>query len=132
MNITTIRFLLALKNASMNNKEQVFLEYNKSYLSVLNVLYSEGLIQSFKIHIYKTKFGYSKMIVITLRYVFDKALLKSLSIISSPSKTVFLTLQQLYKISDKRFVLYLSTNKGIFNLIDCKKYRLGGKVLFSC
>ena len=132
MNITTIRFLLALKNASMNNKEQVFLKYNKSYLSVLNVLYSEGLIQSFKTHVYQTKFGYSKMIVITLRYVFNKALLKALTIISSPSKTVFLTLQQLYKISDKRFVLYLSTNRGIYNLIDCKKYRLGGKVLFSC
>ena len=42
-----IKFLLALKNASVLKKELVFLYYNNLFLKFAKVLYRTGLIQNF-------------------------------------------------------------------------------------
>ena len=49
MNLTTIRFLIALKNHSILKKESLTYRSSKTVLRVLISLYTEGYIQSFKI-----------------------------------------------------------------------------------
>ena len=47
MHSNGIKFLLALKNASVLKKELVFFYYNNLFLKLAKVLYRTGLIQNF-------------------------------------------------------------------------------------
>jgi len=129
MNIQTIKFLNTIKNASLSNNETVCVPYNKFILNLLTVLYREGFVQSFKV--YKSDCS-EKKIDIILRYYYNKSSLKSLKIVSSPSKVKFLDYSSLTKISIKKNILFLSTNLGIMTALDCKKKKIGGILFFIC
>ena len=47
MHSNGVKFLLALKNASVLKKEVVFFYYNNLFLKLAKVLYRTGLIQNF-------------------------------------------------------------------------------------
>jgi len=125
MNLTTIRFLIALKNHSILKKEVLIYRYSKSIIHVLTALYQEGYIQSFKIL-------NNKLVYIALRYYFNKPILKNLKLISTLSKPTYLTLKSLYNITDNKNTIFFSTSKGIKTLYQCKREKLGGEALFSC
>lgn len=125
MNLTTIRFLIALKNHSVLKKEFLMYRYSKSIIRVLTSLYQEGYVQSFKI--LNDKFVY-----IVLRYYFNKPILKNLKLISTISNPTYITLKSLYNITDSKNTIFISTSKGIKTLHQCKREKLGGEALFSC
>lgn len=124
MNKTIINFLIILKNASLNNIEHITFTNNSLYFPLLECLYREGIIQSYKI--------VSNKILIIIRNSNNKFLLKELKFISKPSNDVYFSFKDLCKISDRKIVLILSTNKGLLTLTECKKNKLGGKALFIC
>ena len=126
MKLNTIYFLLTLKNASMNRSESVKVKLNNTHLEILSKLYEFGFIQSYKI-IKENNFF---VVVVMLRYAFNKSFLNNIKIISKPSKECYMSLKNIYNISDKKLFMFLSTNKGILNSLDCKKQNVGGKALF--
>jgi len=69
-------------------------------------------------------------IVVKLRYSSNKALLKTLKIISTPVKMVYLNLKNLSKLPTTKSVLFLSTSKGFLTSTECKKNQVGGVLLF--
>jgi len=125
MNRTLIFFLLTLKNAALANKEFIVLDDNTFQRNLIILLYKEGLIQSFSVN-------KERKIRISLRYPLNKNILKKLKIISTPTKSVFLSYQDIIKIPSKKNLLILSTTGGLFTALMCKKKRLGGKALFIC
>ena len=125
MNIYTIKFLIKLKNAALARKEIVITPYNKLSFELVKSLYKEGFIQSFEL-------DKNNQIKIILRFFYNKSILKNLKIISTPSLTKYFTLKDLCKISTKKLVMFISTNKGILTSFDCKKHGLGGVPLFVC
>ena len=129
MNKNLINFLIKLKNASLTQKEVVIIESNKICNSLLEVLYNEGFIQSFRID--KNNEG-KDILVITLRYFCNKPILRNLQIISKPSSIKYMKLSDICQIADKRFVFFFSTSKGFMTGLDCKKKKVGGKLLFMC
>ena len=46
---TLIKALIKLKNASLLNKEIIYLNFDLKYFEILRILYKEGFIQSYKI-----------------------------------------------------------------------------------
>lgn len=127
MNINLIKLLLKLKNASNSKKERITVPYHKTYNILLDVLYQEGLIQSFC-----TNEGDIKSTDVFLRYPSNKSSFETLKIISTPSRIRYLTFSDLCQISDKRHSLFLFTDKNLLVGRECKKHRLGGKLLFIC
>lgn len=125
MNLTTIRFLVALKNHSVLKKEYLVYRYSKSIMSVLVSLYEEGYIQSFKVLD-------NNSVYIVLRYYFNKPIFKNLKILSTLSHPKYITLKTLYNIPDSKNTIFISTVQGILTLSQCKKKKIGGKALFSC
>lgn len=119
-----INFLISLKNASFSKKEELNVPYSEHILQIIKNLYNDGFIQSFKIM--------DNSVYITLRYFFNKSILKGLKLVSTPSKSRYLSFKALTKLSTKKFVLYVSTNKGILTLSQCKKLKIGGVALFYC
>jgi len=124
MNNNLIKLLINIKNSSFINKESIIIDYDSNALKILEILYNEGIIQSFKVHTNK--------IFVFLRYVNNRGLLHYFKIISKISNIVYLKYSDVCQLSNKRFILVLSTNKGFLTGGECKKYKLGGKLLFIC
>ena len=128
MKITLIHLLLALKNASDLKKEKIICSYNKSFISLLKCLYKEGFISYFKV---SNDDGAKLKIIIGLKYSYGKVLsISTLKFLSVPSNLYYLTYKEICKISDKKIILFISTNLGIITQIQCKKYKIGGSPLF--
>lgn len=130
MSVNFVQFLLELKNASLVKKESLSLEYSKIRESMTKTLYDEGFIQSFG---FETNIlnGFKK-IWIVLRYNFCKSSLEGLQLLSKPSSVKFMKLLDISKIPDRKFVIFFSTDKGLLTTIECKKQKVGGKLLFIC
>lgn len=119
-----IKFLLKLKNASLVRKEKIVVNNQKAILPLLNILYREGYIQSF--------FLQDKEIVILLRYNYNKNIFKNLKIFSKISQLVYLSYSDICRVYNNNIILVFSTNKGYLTNMQCKKYKIGGQLLFSC
>jgi|LauGreSBDMM110SN_4_FD.fasta_scaffold90363_2 ribosomal protein S8 len=131
MNINLIKLLLKLKNASNSRKEQVSVVSNKTYNIVLETLYQEGLIQSFS-GLKSTALHSKALTNVFLRYPSNKSSFETFKAISTPSKLHYLTFSDLCQISDKKYILFLFTDKNLLTGNECKKHGLGGKLLFIC
>lgn len=127
MRSNVIKFLITLKNASILRKEFVCCFYNKLFLKLIKILYKEGLIQDYFLK--KNLLG-SFQLIISLKYVYNLGDLSTLKIISRPSWTLFLTYNDICKLSEKKSIFFFSTDKGFLTSLECKKYKLGGKLLF--
>ena len=124
MNINLIKLLLKLKNASNSRKEQVSVISNKTYNIVLETLYQEGLIQSFKINLL------SNQITIIFNSSSNNYFTK-LKLISKPSQNIYLSHKEITLLSTKQKNFCFSTDKGFQTLKGCKQLKLGGKLYFT-
>lgn len=124
MCVTLINFLNKLKNASLLNKEFVYLNFDLKYFEILKVLYREGFIQGYKID----RKNYQT--IVYLRFFENKFVIDRLKFLSTPSQERFLSYSDLCLISNKKTFILLSTNKGLRTIYECKKQKLGGKLLF--
>ena len=121
---TLIKALNKLKNASLVNKEVVYLNFDLKYFEVLRVLYREGFIQGYKID----KKNYQT--IVYLRFFQNNSVLDRLRFLSVPSRERFISYKDLCLINNKKTFVLLSTNKGLRTIFECKKQKLGGKLLF--
>ena len=126
MNKTTKNLLLSLKNSSTIKLNEFYCSYSKKNIKILKVLYIQGFIQSY---IFSSK---SNKIKILLRYTDNKPIFKHLKFISTSVNSKTITYKELVYLFNKRFVLFLFTNKGLITSYESKKYKIGGKSLFLC
>ncbi len=129
MNIKIAKLIVSLKNASKIKQTTTLVDFNKNNLSVLTLLYNEGLVQSFLIKKNKNNIN---TILVYLRYSEGKDVLSTLKLISKPSLSRYFSYTELCFISNKFFFGALSTDKQIISLADCKKLGIGGQFLFLC
>ncbi len=130
MNINFIKFLFALKNASLSKKETVVVDYSSAREKMTKVLYFEGLIQSFSLTM--NSLNEHDFIVIKFRYSFDKSHLKYLTLLSNPSRIKYMKIKDLCHISDKKLMVFFSTTLGFLTTFQFKQLKIGGKLLFVC
>ena len=124
MRLSIIKALVSIKNGCRLNKRTINLKFNKKYLNLLTILYKEGFIQSFFINSSKLS------TTIYLRFFQNKNILSNLKFISTPSRQKFISYFNLCRINTKKIFVLLTTNKGLLTLPECKKQKIGGKILF--
>ena len=125
MTVTLIKLLLKIKNAYFFGKEIVELDYNNKYLRILKLLYCYGFIQSITVNSITLK------MTIYLRYFENKSLINHLKFFSIPSHHQFISFTELSLINDKKNFILFTTDKGLLTLSQCKRKKLGGKILFK-
>jgi len=126
MNSTIIKFLVSLKNASWTSANKLVLNYDNFSLTILQVLYSSGLIQSYTI-LCKNK------VTIFLRKSFNKTLTQNLKLVSTPTQKVSLDYKKIALIrKNTNSILFFSTDRGLLTVSECKKQKVGGVLLFTC
>jgi len=126
MNSTTIKFLINIKNVSLGPNKKLITHCDSFSLSVLKVLYSSGLIQSYRV------LDESKVTII-LRSVFNKTLTNSIKLISTPTYKMSLDYKKISSLrKTTNSVMFFSTDRGLLTGPECKKYKIGGVLLFIC
>lgn len=111
----------SIKNAQLVKKPIIYLKKQKQCEKFLTLLWNEGFILGYKL--------YFKKIKIFLKYSKNKPVINCLKIVSKPSRKIYFSASQLWKINSKNFYIIISTNCGLYSLLECKKQNVGGEIL---
>jgi len=109
----------ALKNGQMANRAYIYFPKIKICENYLKILWTEGFILGYLIE--------NNYIKILLKYSHNKPVINSLFLISKPSRRIFYSIKQIWKIDSSQHFIIFSTNKGLKTIIECKKQNLGGE-----
>jgi ribosomal protein S8 len=125
MNLTAIRNLIKIKNASLHHKDKVNVIFNIYTLELIKILYKNGFIKSYTV-IKQVE------IAIVLNQLYRLNSTSTLKIISTPTKKLYVTYRNICKIKNIKTLFCFSTTKGLMTIDNCKRHRLGGILLFIC
>ena len=117
MSLIFIQFLNKLKNTYLKKKPFFLSFYNNSILLLIKILYSEGLIQSFKIL-------FDNTVKVYLRYYNNLNPFETLKILSKSSSNTFLKYSDLCRLYNRNKFVLISTDKGFKTFIECKRIKL--------
>ena len=70
------------------------------------------------------------MLKIFLKYKNENPIISSLKSISKPSRQIYYSVSELWKLDSKKSLIILSTSKGLMTVEKCKHAQIGGKPLF--
>jgi small subunit ribosomal protein S8 len=111
-----------IKNGQLAKRSYIYHTRKKICESFLKIMWDEGFILGYKIDLID-----SNKLKIFLKYKNGKPAINSIKLITKPSKRIYWSINQIWKIdSNKNFIIF-STNKGLKSIIDCKKIKIGGE-----
>lgn len=113
-----------LKNSQIAKKKFIFQPKTKLTTSLLNILWDEGFIFGYKICNSDLN-----LLKIFLKYKNGSPVINSLKIISKPSRQVYYSASDLWKLDVKKNLIILTTPKGLLTINECKQTKTGGKLL---
>lgn len=108
-----------IKNGQLAKRSFILQTKTKICESFLRILWNERFIS-----------GYTKSsnkLKVFLRYNRGKPVIDTLKIISKPSRRVYCSAKQIWKLNSSKFCIIFSTNKGLKTVLECKKLRIGGE-----
>ena len=117
-------FISRLNIARRNKLKTLIINPTKIVLELLNIFEKLGIIRGYiMLDNYK--------IEVMLRYHRSQCAFKHLTVMSKPSKRIYVNLLKLHKYKEKYAgdVLLLSTSKGLMLDADCLKINQGGLLL---
>lgn len=109
----------SIKKGQLSNRNFIYIRRKKICESFLRILWDEGFILGYSINSDKLK--------VFLKYKAGKPVIKSIKTISKPSRRVYYSIKQIWKIDSTKSFIILSTNQGLQSLNTCKKLRMGGE-----
>lgn len=112
-----------IRNGQLAKRSFIYQKKNKLCEAFLQILWSEGFIVK-----YRTSRKDEKFLKIFLKYYsIGKPAINNIKLITKPSRRVFYSIRQIWKIdSNKNFIIF-STNKGLQTIDNCKKLKIGGE-----
>jgi small subunit ribosomal protein S8 len=111
-----------LKNGQLAKRNFIYQNRKKICEAFLKIMWDEGFILGYAVD--PTNLNQLK---IFLKYNNGKPTINTIKLISKPSKRIYWSVKQIWKIdSSKNFIIF-STNQGLKSIVDCKKLRIGGE-----
>lgn len=111
-----------IKNGQLARKSFIYQKRKKICEELLKVLWEEGFILGFRISIKNSNF-----IKIFLKYKNEIPIINYIYIISKPSRRIYYSLKQIWKIKSNKSCIIISTNQGFKTIVECKKLGIGGE-----
>lgn len=112
----------SIKNGQLTKRSFIFQTRKKICESFLKILWQEGFILGYTIDS-----DNKNKLKIFLKYKNGQPAINSLKFISKPSKRIYYSTKQIWKIDSSKSFIIFSTNKGLKSLLDCKKLKIGGE-----
>ena len=111
-----------IKNGQLTNRNFIIQPRKRICESYLKLLWREGFILGYNIDCTN-----KNQIKIFLKYKNGKPLINSCRLLSKPSRRIYYSIKQIWKIDSNKSFIIFSTNKGLKSIIECKKLRIGGE-----
>lgn len=112
----------SIKNGQLARRNFIYNTRKKICESFLKILWKEGFIIGYKIDP-----NNKNRLKIFLKYKNGQPVINSLKPISKPSRRIYYSIKQIWKIDSSKSFIIFSTNKGLKSILDCKKLRIGGE-----
>lgn len=111
-----------LKNGQLAKRAYIYQTRKKICESFLRVMWDEGFILGYTIDA-----DDPSKLKIFLKYKNNRPVINNIKLLSKPSKRVYWSTNQIWKIDSSKIFIIFSTNKGLKSIIDCKKLKIGGE-----
>ena len=112
----------SIKNGQLAKRSFICHTRKKICEAFLKILWQEGFIIGYKI-------DPNNKLKIFLKYKNGQPVINSLRSISKPSRRIYYSIKQIWKIDSSKSFIIFSTNKGLKSIIECKKLKIGGEPL---
>lgn len=117
-------FFTRIRNASLVRRKKVYVPYNRTNKSLVNILLRQGFIEDFRIT--------ASQLILVLKYKNNEPIISNLKRISRPGCRLYVNaknLPQSLQIFGRLGVVILSTSKGILSDREASHYKIGGEVI---
>lgn len=108
-----------IKKGQLSRRNFVYNEKKKICESFLRILWNEGFILGYVL--------YPNKIKIFLKYKNGSPAISSIKSISKPSRRIYYSIKQIWKIDSTKSFIVFSTSKGLQSISNCKKLKIGGE-----
>jgi small subunit ribosomal protein S8 len=115
-----------IKNGQLANQSYIRQRRKKIIEKLLKILWDEGFILGYSVSSLDKNF-----LKIFLKYKNGQPVIKTINVISKPSRRIYCSAKQLWKLDSTTQLIIISTNKGLKSCSECKKLNLGGELLIS-
>ena len=113
-----------IKNGQIARRNFLFQRKKKSCESFLQILWDEGFILGYIIDDKDPN-----KLKIFLKYVNGQPIINSIKLVSKPSRRIYYSIKQIWKINTNESSIIFSTNQGLKSITECKKLKIGGEPL---
>lgn len=115
--------LTRLRNGQKARKLSILHPKSKLCNQLLGIFYKEGYISGYRI-----SSSNSDMFEIFLKYYRDRPVMNKIITLSKPSRRVYISVKNLWKLNTGLSLLILSTSKGILSDKDSRRFNVGGEI----
>lgn len=109
-----------IKKGQLSRRNFIVNKRKKVCELFLQILWDEGFILGYKI-------DSNNNIKIFLKYKHETPVINSIKLISKPSRRLYYSIKQIWKIDSSKYFIIFSTNKGLKSISECKKLKIGGE-----
>ena len=113
---------ISIKNGQLSRKRVISQKRKKICENFLILLWKEGFIEGYSIDE-----SNKNNLKIVLKYKNNKPCINSLKFISKPSRPIYYSIKQIWKIDSSKSFIIFSTNQGLKSIVECKKLKIGGE-----
>lgn len=119
--------LTRIRNAVKAKHLQLKVSSSGKKKNILNVLKQEGFISDYKIN----KEEHKEILTIDLKYSHNKNMILGIKRISTPSRRIYCSKDDLKKYKGKAGMVIISTSKGVMTNRDASIQGIGGEIICS-
>ncbi|XMD35155.1 MAG: 30S ribosomal protein S8 [Candidatus Karelsulcia muelleri] len=120
--------LTRIRNGYLSNNMIVEMQYSKIKKDIINILYNQGLISSYKIERRNKDKLFIKVAIKYNKYT-GTSVIKCIKRISKPSLRQYCKYKKIPRVINGLGIAILSTSKGIMTDKIARKKKLGGEII---
>ena len=115
-----------IRNGQMRNLNSVLIPASKFRSKILEILKTEGYINSFFL---ESSENNKKVIKVNLKYFEGNPVIKEIKRISKPGRRVYSRATSIPKIQNGLGMAIISTSQGVMSDIQARKNNIGGEII---
>jgi small subunit ribosomal protein S8 len=115
-----------IRNGQMRNLSTVNIPASKFRTKILDILKSEGYINSYYL---ESSENNKKIIKVNLKYYEGTPVIKEIKRISKPGRRVYSRATSIPRIQNGLGLAIISTSQGVMSDIDARKNNVGGEII---
>lgn len=116
---------ISIKNGQQSKKSSVIIKRKNLCESFLKLLWNQGFICGYK----TVDFDIQKLEIFLSYSKIGNPAISSVKFVSKPSKRIYLSIKQIWKLDSSKMFMIFSTTRGLMTMDECRQNKIGGEPL---